>query len=280
MSDIYKWLFGERGRDAVTRPMPPVPEPLSAHINDIAATIRPIIGANVLENAPGLPTASQLGGRPWWPAGRRYPRGRDGAPLQLLVQLNFAEMPRLEPFPREGLLQLFIGTDDLMGLGSDGLEGYRRPPGFACVMHADLTLPADTEAAAKALPRVVHSPLERPLEPLALYFEPSQMVIDPTDYRFERMLPAIAADDELLEAYAEWVCDEAAPHPIRLGGYPSFTQGDPREHFKSLGDVSLLTLDSTTGIMWGDGGVAQFLVGEAALRRGDFTEVVYNWDCY
>jgi uncharacterized protein YwqG len=105
--------------------------------------------------------------------------------------------------------------------------------------------------------------------------------VDITDYRFERLLPAIAADEDLLEAFADWTSEEAAVAAIRLGGYATFTQEDPRTyaHFSGMGDTTLLTIDSTTGVMWGDAGAAQFLMHEEDLRRRDFSRVVYSWDC-
>ena len=112
-------------------------------------------------------------------------------------------------------------------------------------------------------------------------FTLDQMVCDITDYRFAAMLPAIAADEELLTAYAEWTCDEAAVAAIRLGGYPTFTQQDPRSSpaHANLGDTSLLTLDTTAGIMWGDSGAAQFMMRQSDLEARDFSRVAYNWDC-
>jgi uncharacterized protein YwqG len=39
-------------------------------------------------------------------------------------------------------------------------------------------------------------------------------------------------------------------------------------------------VDTTDGVMWGDSGVAQFLMQEDDLRRLDFSKVHYNWDCF
>lgn len=276
--DIYKWLFGARGRDAVRAPLPLMPERLQPHAAAIAATVRPIISVDVV-NGPSLSaTGSQLGGRPWWPRGRPYPKDKDGQPLFLLIQLNFADMPALEPFPRTGLLQLFISQAELYGANLDDLQ---HPDGFACVYHDDLAQPVDTTSAPHELAANGYLPLEEPLAARGLTFFADQMVVDPTDYRFETLLPNIVADDDLVEAYAEWTSGAAAVSAIRLGGYPTFTQQDPRafEGGGDLGDMTLLTIDSTMGIMWGDSGVAQFFMHERDLKRLDFSRVAYNWDC-
>ena len=42
-----------------------------------------------------------------------YPRNSAGEPMHLLAQINFIDMPYLEPFPRDGILQIYINNDDL-----------------------------------------------------------------------------------------------------------------------------------------------------------------------
>jgi uncharacterized protein YwqG len=278
MVDIYKWLFGARGKAALAHPMPPLPDLLRPHADAIFATVQPIIGVTSIHGAPASPYSSQLGGRPWWPKGRPFPRGLDGQPLYLLIQINFAELPRLDPYPTSGLLQMFIAANDLFGMNPDDLTA---PAGFRCIFHESVEGPADAESAPRTLPTDGYLPLENPLDPLALSFGIDRMPIDVGDYRFEKLLPGVAADEDLMEAYAEWTTDEAAVSAIRLGGYPSFTQEDPRAYRKhaGIGDTTLLTVDTTTGIMWGDSGVAQFFMHDADLRRRDFSRVVYSWDC-
>lgn len=38
--------------------------------------------------------------------------------------------------------------------------------------------------------------------------------------------------------------------------------------------------DDALNIMWGDAGVANFFIREKDLINLDFSNVVYNWDCY
>ena len=71
----------------------------------------------------------------------------------------------------------------------------------------------------------------------------------------------------------------------QLGGYPYFTQSDPRPgQYEDL-DVLLFQLDSDGSkeagdlVLWGDCGVANFFISREALRRRDFSRVCYNWDC-
>ena len=132
-----------------------------------------------------------------------------------------------------------------------------------------------------ALGKEDYLPLEEPFHARGLTFSSGTMPADVADYRFDKLVPALASalyeDDELFDAYGEW----STAAPIRLGGYPSFTQTDPRAYRnnRDIGDFNLLTIESTSGIMWGDVGIAQFFMNEDDLRRRDFSRVAYNWDC-
>ena len=62
----------------------------------------------------------------------------------------------------------------------------------------------------------------------------------------------------------------------KLGGYPYFTQTDPRSPDTRL--RLLLQLDSDEHMMWGDAGVGNFFIDPEALARADFSRVMLTWD--
>ena len=277
MVNIYNWLFGKRGKAAMADLASDPSGLLALHMDAIHATERPIIAIGEVEQALASPVTSHLGGTPWWPKSEPYPVDDKGKPLYLLIQINFAETPPIDPFPRDGLLQIFIGTDDHYGCN---LEDLHKPRGFRCAYHTDLTQPALTDFAfldTSAIEDTGFLPLDDPLKPRALAFESMTMPVTTSDYRFATLLPEIADSEALTEAYHDYADLPA----IRLGGYPTFTQTDPREYPQTpaLGDFTLLVVDTTTGIMWGDSGAGQFLMHEDDLRRRDFSKVIYNWDC-
>lgn len=275
MVDIYKWLFGARGKAAISDLAEDSSGLLAPFLEEIAKTEQPMIAITVEEGAPVSAFASRMGGTPWWPAGDPYPRDAKGNPLFLLVQIDFSEAPTLDPLPQTGLLQVFIAADDLYGCD---VENPSRSEGFACVYHTDLERRVLEDFSFLNLePDRGFLPLDEPLRARALSFALDAMPVDCSDYRFEKILTEIAADEALHEAY----CDFVQPPALRLGGYPTFTQTDPRAYAsgRSFGDFTLLTVDTTDGIMWGDSGVAQFFMHEADLKRRDFSKVVYNWDC-
>ena len=81
-----------------------------------------------------------------------------------------------------------------------------------------------------------------------------------------------------------WDEDGEEPHH-QMGGYPYFTQNDPREggRYPEL-DVLLFQIDSDGQdghdlIVWGDCGVANFFISREDLKKRDFSKAGYNWDC-
>jgi uncharacterized protein YwqG len=276
MTDIYKWLFGPRGRRVLDEPPSPLwdlPDILAPFRADIEATVLPYIAVSPLETAPEAPNGSQLGGLPWWPRTQPYPCAVDGhTPLHLLIQIDCTDLPPATDLPRQGLLQVFIGGDETYGCSFFPADA---PSDFRCVYHRETSL-APLEPSEHVRLGPPHSPLTTPLASRALLFSASAMAIDPSDHRFSVLLGAIDEDPRLRDAYHEWHAAAA----LRLGGYPTFVQDDPRGHSrKPFGDRALLTMDTTDGLMWGDSGAAQFLIRAEDLARRDFSRVTYNWDC-
>jgi len=55
---------------------------------------------------------TKIGGQAWAPdALHTWPLSKTGVPLCFLAQINFAQMPAIEDFPRRGLLQVFADID-------------------------------------------------------------------------------------------------------------------------------------------------------------------------
>ena len=73
-----------------------------------------------------------------------------------------------------------------------------------------------------------------------------------------------------------------------IGAYPTFTQWDPRNpEEKDAYGITLLQVEShwdndsnSSGIMWGDSGVANFFINKEKLEHLNFEDVLFNWDCF
>lgn len=68
-----------------------------------------------------------------------------------------------------------------------------------------------------------------------------------------------------------------------MGGYPHFTQNDPRSCNKDQQSktIMLMQIDSDldNDIMWGDMGIANFFITPEDLAAENFDNVLYTWDC-
>lgn len=252
-------------------------------------TKRPSIRISA-ELAPELPvTASKFGGTPYLPAGEPAPQGELG-PLTLLAQIRLTDLPDNSFLPDTGLLQFWIGRDDLYGMElSDTSDGD-----FEVVYYPTID---ETVSQEDVLAR--YSPPDEDkdeLSPLdtnvaqALTFTMTGQPLSMDDVSFNEVFSGLwntTFPQEPIEAWwdlpddvADLLYDRFSGSGHRLGGYPFFTQQDPRggqgleEEF-----ILLLQVDSDRNITWGDAGVGNFFILPQDLAAGDFSQVAYNWDC-
>ncbi|MBB5884450.1 DUF1963 domain-containing protein [Xanthomonas sp. LMG 8992] len=254
----------------------------------LQATRRSMLQVQLQPMAQDDRLASKVGGRPYWTGDRPYPHGADGQPLALLAQIDLARVPPLPGYPRQGMLQFFIGGDDFYGANFSGarsdLAALSEQRNFRVVYWPRPE--ASARQAQVPLPTAEKLPFD-PARPRAMRFDTSEETIGSSDVRFEQVLGKPL--DEVAAAYAnghalsqdavdDALFDALSRGGHKLGGYPEFTQEDPR----TLQDrqVLLLQLDSDEEMMWGDSGVANFFIDPDDLRRGDFSRVAYHWDCF
>src|SRR5205085_10306136 len=107
---------------------------------------------------------SKLGGVPYLPPGGEIPRMKK-TPMMLLAQINFAEQPALEGFPRKGILQLFVEDDPSLGAGTKELT---KQGAFRVVFHATpVTDKALGERHAAAIETLIGTSSNLPFPSLA-----------------------------------------------------------------------------------------------------------------
>ncbi|MGX7197766.1 YwqG family protein [Enterococcus olivae] len=233
-------------------------------------------------------TASKAGGIGYLPKAEAYPTNAEGQPLTLLAQINFAEMPSLTPYPETGILAFYVdGFDDLIGLDFDQPTNTS---GFRVLYFEEITAEAYSQAEIVAL--------------FAPYDDEEQFTVVDTELKMtgtieKRYLSRDSYDfknvygvdyyeyfEEQFGDAADDVMDalfELDHHSgSQMGGYPFFTQEDPRKYADEVTHTELLfQLDTDqSGIMWGDSGVGNFFISKPDLELRDFSNVMYNWDCY
>ena len=225
---------------------------------------------------------SKLYHYPCLPDGFQYPTDKNGRYMIPLAQINFSECPTLDGFPESGYLQFYIANDDVYGLDFDDQQtqtGFR----VLYFKEEELTNPMQDFSFLEETMRAENCPVDKPYsldfqlkdEYLAMGDYHGMQVIDPVLAKIVKQYPNI--EDEL----SDILYDRAGNTGHKLGGYAHFTQEDPRGYKEQWQDrILLFQLDSEDDIMWGDVGVANFFIQPDKLARLDFSDIVYNWDCY
>jgi len=230
--------------------------------------------------------SSRFGGLPYWTRGEEYPKSEDGEVLYLLAQINFAEVPHIDDYPVRGLLQIFIKADDTYGCNFDAEQKDWR------IVWRDVFSPSlamsEAELGEMGVKCAGEEKSEMPLplqKEYALIFEKCKTYSHPHLDDFDGVLKNAAqvlgfpvydkSPYELLDSdsLSAFYCD-GEQHQI--GGYPDFTQNDVRRE----GDILLFQMDGAGEISWGDSGIANFFIPPADLKAHNFSNVLYNWDCY
>ncbi len=243
--------------------------------------------------SPQALTTSKFGGIPYWNPAEPYPTDGGGNPCILLAQFDCQQLPPLEGFPRTGLLQFFVSNDGDYGLDFDNQMSQEN---WRVVYH-----PAVDESITQAMVKELQLPttssendLELPFTgEFHLEFELVDTWLGPCshdDFQQELQKAIVATGlsqppegTSLYDIFCEDIYNQMADwnEGHWLGGYPCFTQDDPRFSRSDYAACTnlLFQMDSSEDILWGDTGVGNFLIAPEALQQLDFSRVLYNWDC-
>ena len=256
-----------------------LPTALEPFRDQLLATRRPFIRIKAQAARQTTWWESKVGGLPYLPKGSPYPTAPDGRDLYFLAQLNFADMPRLEPFPERGILQFYIGDDDLYGMDFDDGE---KPDTFRLLYFPEPV----TEVSALQTKFFDNSDYDllphHPEQSYPLIFELGEELASATDYRFWQTFGA-----GFFQQFGdkEWDLQDEYGRAHRsqghkVGGYAYFTQDDPRRPEDPMVLLFQLDSDELMDLMWGDMGVGHFFIREKDLIARDFSRVLYDWDCF
>jgi uncharacterized protein YwqG len=272
--------------DAADDALPKLLGPFATAIN---ATAKPMAHIELTDMLNDDVFASKVGGRAYWPKDQSPPQTARGGRLFLLAQINFAQAPALADFPRQGLLQIFISSDNYFGANFSGKlseEALAEQQNWRAVYWPEL----NDDPAAIAPIAAAQAGDVAPFEIGSVQkmgFTPAKELITFGDVHLTKILGQSIYDLATATAKKENVdednlVDEAADKLSgdghKLGGYPAFAQEDPRA--ANSRKILLLQLDSIDKLMWGDAGVANFFIEPEQLRAGDFSKLVYNWDSH
>lgn len=246
---------------------------------------------------------SKFGGFPFVPLGGAIPTNAEGSQLALLAQINCAQLPENNMYPSDGWLQVWCLEDEMYGFCSDTIQ----PETNQKVLY----ISAGTQG--EPLERVVamYQPYGNEECPLwfvdeqgaiwgmRLSFTHGQQGITYSDGRFRDLFldrwnkhyPEQAVEnfydlpDEIFENMVDSHDGPDCAH--QLGGYPYFTQYDPRYEFDSA-ELAKYTevlfqidsqFDTKWDLCWGDAGVRNLFISRENLEALDFSDLLYNFDC-
>ena len=246
---------------------------------------------------------SKFGGFPFVPLGGAIPTNAEGSQLALLAQINCAQLPENNMYPSDGWLQVWCLEDEMYGFWSDTIQ----PETNQKVLY----IPAGTQG--EPLERVVamYQPYvsedcpvwfineQGAIWGMRLSFTHGQQGITYSDGRFRDLFldrwnkryPEQAVEnfydlpDEIFENVVDIHDGSDCAH--QLGGYPYFTQYDPRYERDST-ELTKYTevlfqidsqFDTEWDMCWGDAGVRNFFISRENLEALDFSDLLYNFDC-
>ena len=241
-------------------------------------------------------TDSKFGGIPYISTDADTPKDSNDNQLALLAQINCSDLPENDLYPKEGLLQFWISRNNEFGLGNK--KDY-------CVKYIKNIEDNITKKSILNKYKLLdeenseeYSPFSKKNTSFALKFEKGISTITSTDFLFEdialKTIHELFPDENIEDLYDDLERDvfdtlfkafSGVEHAI--GAYPTFTQWDPRNpEEKDAYGITLLQVEShwdndsnSSGIMWGDSGVANFFINKEKLEHLNFEDVLFNWDC-
>lgn len=231
---------------------------------------KPCMKITLTETKPSI-FESKVGGLGYIPHDGNFPTDSKGSQLRLLAQIDCAEI-QLDEFPEKGLLQFWLLCEDVYGLDFDNQTNQ---DGFRVIYYPEVDKTVTEEEIRSKFVKNENDDDGDSLPVLrecGMSFEKSEDRY--IDYEI------IGEDDEICDE----ICDENSGH--KVGGYPYFTQYDPRRDDKQLEEYDFLLFQLDTDaksheyvVIWGDMGIGNFFISSEKLRRLDFSDVLYNWDC-
>jgi uncharacterized protein YwqG len=269
-----------------------LPPALEGYRTQTTQAARPLIRLAADKSRKPKPWETKVGGAPYRLQGQPWPVTLDdeATPLVFLAQINYGQLNAngavLADHPTQGLLQVFISNTEFYGVASEELghinadikQRFFRVTYIAEVVENAAALDASVPEIP-ADPNGYTLPYDAKTETALLGISDEETITAcdvaasaVTGMKFDDYNdPAVADVRDAL-----W---DVAVAGHKVGGYPNFTQSDPRAADDNHIPLVQLDSDQALGLMWGDVGIANFFIRPADLKARDFSRVNFNWDC-
>ena len=213
---------------------------------------------------------SKFLGKPFLPMDIDYPKDKNDNPMILIAQLNFEDIPKMEYFPENGILQLFLSHNDWYD------EDYK------ILYHSKKEIEKEPLKDFSFIKESHYE--ESPIFKIhKLSFEKSIDKGSSEDSQFDFSFDGESYwefEDRLSEDQQQQLFEYFTSENHKIGGYAEFTQSDPRDYEKSTkDDIQLLQIGSDGEIMFGDSGLGHIFINKVSLLKKDFSKAYFYWDC-
>lgn len=258
-----------------------LPESLVPFEQKIKDSVIEFIRITLCDDISLSDTSSKFGGDPYITDMKMYPKDSRGKYMPLLAQINFEEVPSLANFPPSGLLQFYISDNEVYGLDYDSQLSQSDSRILYVPKEQIIGISVFDRKTIRSIDDYFPVP-----KSFGLTFEKISAPMSPVDFRFDKSIYKGFWDLPREDTDTYWKISQLMGH--KIGGYPGFAQDDPRFSRKySEHTTLLLQIDSEKNpndndyrIIWGDSGIANFFIKPEDLKNLNFSNVLYNWDCY
>ncbi|MCM1508323.1 MAG: YwqG family protein [Ruminococcus flavefaciens] len=230
---------------------------------------KPCVKITLTDTKPSI-FESKIGGLGYIPHDKNFPTDSNGNQLRLLAQIECDKI-QLDGFMNKGLLQFWISNDDNCGMDWDNQTNQ---DGFRIIYYPETDKSVTKEEIENKFIKNQYDDDEYNEFPV---FRECGMSFEKSENGY-----IDCHKNEYGVEYEEYD-DSYSGH--KVGGYPFFTQSDPRDDkMLEYYDFLLFQLDTDyigkeDVTMWGDCGVGNFFINSEKLKNKDFSDVLYNWDC-
>ncbi|MBU3011681.1 DUF1963 domain-containing protein [Polaribacter vadi] len=213
---------------------------------------------------------SKFLGKPFLPLDIEYPKDKNGNPMIMIAQLNFEEIPNLENFPKDGILQLFLSPFDWYE--EDFKIFYHPKENLDKAFLTDFSFLNESYYEESPIFKIHKLSFEKSIDKGNSEDLQFDFSFDGLSYwEFEETL----TEDKRNDLFDFFTCESH-----KIGGYADFTQSDPRNYEgNNVDDIQLLQIDSEDDIMFGDSGLGHIFINKKSLLEKDFSKAYFYWDC-
>lgn len=238
---------------------------------------------------------TKIGGTPYLPPDFDYPydkeAGMEDHPLFMLAQFNFSQFPKNDRFPDHGILQIYISGSYGANMYGYHYENPSNDASFRVIYFEDI----ETDTTKLQSPPKIENDEDFPLQPMdtciKLQIEEKAYPTIPEmeDYSdimastYQKLYHEDLEKNPASVYLSSAVYETLGYTPSRMSGHPYYIQGDPRSELDALVYDEVLALfqpDLSNHFMFADGGCAVFMINHEDLKKHDFSDVYYTWDCF